>query len=106
MESLIAKKTNVQMNNDTEVLKNPSKKDIRDLTKNSESIRTFTDKDGNLYAWDGANGTHEGVASSLKLNIDNWGHSWDKFKGKISTDMSNSLGNKGYPDWLVDNMRL
>jgi hypothetical protein len=106
MESLLAKKNNVQMNSDAEVLKNPSKKDIRDLAKDSESIRTFTDKDGNLYAWDGAAGTHEGIANSLGLKVDNWGHSWDKHKGKLSTDITNSLGNKGYPNWLVDGMRL
>lgn len=98
MESLIAKKSNVQMSKDTEVLKNPSEKDFRNLAKASSSVRTMTDAEGNLYAWDGFNGTHEGIANSLGLNVKNWGNDWFSANGKIyqKGDLK-----EGYPEWLT-----
>lgn len=103
MEALIAKKSNSQMNADTEVLKNPSQKELRNLAKENSNIRTMTDNDGNLYAWDANKATHEGIASSLNIPVKNWGNEWFSDKGKL---INKGDIKEGYPSWLKSGMLL
>jgi 8-oxo-dGTP pyrophosphatase MutT (NUDIX family) len=88
-----------QMSRDTEVLQNPPLREITQLLKeNSGGVRSFIDKQNNLYVWPADAGTHEGVANSLKLNIQNWGDVWPGLhKGKFISTLE---GGKSYPAWL------
>jgi len=73
------------------------------MKENGGRVRTFIDKDDNLYAWNAHYGTHEGVASGLGLKIKNWGNEWFTSKGKMypTGDIK-----EGYPDWLKEGRLL
>jgi hypothetical protein len=58
---------------DTEVLKNPSRKDLNRFVSDYEHVRLMRGSDGNLYAWPAMADTHDHMATVLNLKAPSLG---------------------------------
>lgn len=69
-------------NNNYDVFKNPSSKELKSIEGNYDVIRAIAHKDGNIYAWKDDTALHHHTIKNLGLNPDDCDHAYIQPKQK------------------------